>query len=74
MSHIAFQNEFIPVVVSDQNFRSRTFHKYHVHVKEVRAHSDMKLGMWIGWAGQLTHVFDLLMLLPHFHSRMRTFI
>ena len=74
---ISFQNaallryEFISVVAPDRNFHSgmksgRTFHKY--HVKEVQAHPDMELGTWIGWADQLTRVFDLPMFLPHFHS------
>ena len=33
---------------------------------------ETELGMWIGGADQLTHVFDQPMLLPRFHSRMRT--
>ena len=71
----SFQNDFIPVVASDPNFRSRTksvctFHQ--CHVKEVRAHSGTEISKWIGWADQLTHVFDLSILLQHFHSRMRT--
>ena len=71
----SFQNNFIPVVASDRNFRSRTksvctFHL--CHVKEVRVHSGTEISKWIGWADQLTHVFDLSMLLQHFHSRMRT--
>ena len=48
------------VVAPNLNFCSRmkpsqTFLKY--HVKEVQAHSGMELGMWIGWADQLTHIF-----------------
>ena len=55
---ISFRNEFILVVAPDRNFCSRTesaltFHKY--RVKEVRVHSGMELGTWIGWADQLTH-------------------
>ena len=64
-----------PVVASDPNFRSRTksvytFHQ--CHVKEVQVHSGTEISKWIGWADQLTHVFDPSMLLQHFHSRMRT--
>ena len=63
------------MVAPDQNFHSgsksgRTFQKY--HVKEVRAYSGTELGTWIDQADQLTHVFDPLMFLSHFHSRMRT--
>ena len=72
---ISFQNEFIPVAAPDRSFRSgtkssQTLNKY--HVKEVRAHSSTELGLWIGWADQLTHIFDPPMLLSHLHSRMRT--
>ena len=53
----SFQNDFIPTIAPDRNFRSgtksgRTFHKY--HVKEVRANSETDLGMWIGQTDQLT--------------------
>ena len=27
-------------------------------MKELRAHSGTELGTWIGWANQLTHIFD----------------
>ena len=68
--NVSFQNEFIPVVAPDRNFCSRTksvltFHKYRVN--EVRVHFGTELGKWIGWADQLTHVFDL-------HILYRTFI
>ena len=69
----SFQNDFIPVVASDRNFRSRTksvctFHQ--CHEKEVRVHSGTEISKWIGWADQLTHLFDPSMLLQHFHFRM----
>ena len=71
----SFQNDFIPVVAPDRSVRpetksGRTLHKY--HVKEVRAHSGAELGAWIGWADQLTRIFDPPMFFPHFYSRMRS--
>ena len=74
----SFQNEFIPVVAPNRNFRfgtksSQTFHEY--HVKEIRAHSGMELGTWIGWANQLTDTFaDPPVFSSHFCSKMGTTI
>ena len=49
---------------------SSTAHEY--HVKEVRAHSGAQLRKWIGWADQLTHIFDTSMFLPSYRSRTST--
>ena len=42
------------------------------NVPKVSYKGDMELGTWIDQADQLTHVFDPLMFLSHFHSRIRT--
>ena len=72
-----FQNEFIPVVALDRNFRSGTkssftFHKYNVN--EVCAHSSTELSTWNGLVGlgSADSYFRSPMVLPHFHSGMST--
>ena len=43
-----------------------------LHVPPVSCKGGTEISKWIGWADQLTHVFDPSMLLQHFHSRMKT--
>ena len=63
----SFWNEFSPVVTSDRNIRSGTKSGRTYHFNEAQVHSGKELGKWIGWADQLTHIFDLSTFLSHFY-------